>query len=399
MAFVHMECPNCGGGMKLVNNQFVCAYCHTTAFNIVDAKIDEDVTVMTPEEFEARIEKTKRQFLVKIDDNLKVFDVNTMVINKKIQNATAELTIGRFDSVVDILKGISDEILSVERLRFLCEFKVKNEQELTTYDGYIDNSKHYKKVLELADEQTKATYLKLGEYCRERHDTKERIQNEIEEVNKLLEVKLYQEAIAYTKEMCKRYPQTALSWAYACEVKCTISANYNGNFEFSMMQKCPDYSETKLPKVLQSKISSFQSLSQNYCATERERTKTFGQIAGLMWLTAIAVGLYVLCMVFFANNNIMILLGVVLYLGALFAFVMTIICIVSAIKKGKVERRLRREYNERKNLIPKSVQTQYAITSTTRKRRIFISLIVAWIIAIITVAIVTPILITILPRL
>lgn len=396
MAFIHMECPNCGGGMKLVNNQFVCGYCHTTAFNIIDAKIDEDVTVMTPEEFESRIEKNKRQFLVKIDDNLKVFDVNTMVINKKIQNATAELTIGRFDSVVDILKGISDEILSVERLRFLCEFKVKNEQELTTYDGYIDNSKHYKKVLQLADEQTKATYLRLGEYCRERHDTKERIQSEIEEVNKLLEVKLYQEAIAYTKEMCKRYPQTALSWAYACEVKCTISANYNGNLEFSMMQKCPDYSETKLPKVLQNKISAFQSLSRAYCTTEQERTTVFGQIAGLMWLTAIAAGLYVLCMFLFQNNNIMILLGTIMYLGGLFAFVMTIICIVSAIKMGKEERRLRKEYDERKNLIPQSVQTQYAITNTTKKRRIFISLILAWVFAIITGL---TILIIILPRL
>ena len=40
--------------------------------NIVDAKIDADVTVMSPDEFARKIEESKRQFVVNINDNLTV---------------------------------------------------------------------------------------------------------------------------------------------------------------------------------------------------------------------------------------------------------------------------------------------------------------------------------------
>lgn len=83
-----MKCPNCRGEMTLINGQFTCPFCRTTLLNIVDAKIDADVTVMSPDEFAKRIEESKRQFVVNINDNLQVFDINTMVINKKIKDAT-----------------------------------------------------------------------------------------------------------------------------------------------------------------------------------------------------------------------------------------------------------------------------------------------------------------------
>ena len=85
MAVVEMKFPNCGGKMGLINNQFMCPNCRTMVLNIMDAKIDADVTVMSPDEFAKKIEESNRQFVVNINDNIQVFDVQTKIINKKLQ--------------------------------------------------------------------------------------------------------------------------------------------------------------------------------------------------------------------------------------------------------------------------------------------------------------------------
>ena len=389
MAVVQMKCPNCGGTMGLVNNQFKCPNCRTMILNIVDAKIDADVTVMSPDEFARKIEESKRQFVVNINDNLKVFDVNTMVINKKIQDATQALEAGRFDTVKSILDGVSDDILSVERLRFLADFKVTNEYELSFYDGYIDTvsygygrSNHFSNIIKLADEQTKATYLKLAEYCREQHDTKNRIRAEITEVEKLLSVKLYQEAIAYTREMCRKYPQTALSWAYACEVKCNISSNYNGNFEFSMMEKCPDYSETQLPSVLKNKIANFEQLSKNYSYECAEHTKKLGYLAGCMWGAVLALALYAIVTMASGGNGGIILIGVAIYVVCLVAAIASIVYTCQSISAGRAERKVRKRYNAEINLIPNQIKEKYKADCSEGKRNFFRFAIAFWFVAI-----------------
>lgn len=385
MATIEMRCPNCGGKMQLVNNQFTCQNCRTMMLNIVDAKIDADVTVMSPEEFARKIEESKRQFVVNINDNIKVFDVDTLVVNKRIQDATKALEVRKFDEVFSILNGIANTILSVERLRFLAEFNVVNEYELSFYDGYIDGNDHYSNIIGLADEQTKATYKKLADYCREQYDTKRRIESEIKEVEKLLSVKLYQEAIAYTKEMCRKYPQTALSWAYACEVKCNISSNYNCNLEFSMMEKCPDYSEANLPAALGCKIYNFANLANSYSGEYAEHTKYLGRVAGCMWGTILALALYggsFLITNDFYNGigPLMILLGVAIYVGALVLFIATIVNIVSAIKSNKAEKRLRKSYNAALNLIPNKIKETYRANCPKKKRKFFVLAIIAWLV-------------------
>ena len=251
MAFVEMKCPNCGGTMVLKNNQYECSHCTTKILRIIDAKIDADVTVMSPDEFEQKIEESKRQFVVNINDEIKVFDVDTMVINKKLKDAAEKLEQGEFDSVVNILAEVPNNILSAERMRFLSHFKVRNEYELSFYDGYIDveendnryvgiirkPNERYENIIKLADEQTRATYQKIAQYCREQYDAKKKMESEIEEVNKLLEVGLYKEAVTYAKDMCRRYPNNMMSWSYLYSVKYKVSQNYNGNYEYQMMQK------------------------------------------------------------------------------------------------------------------------------------------------------------------
>lgn len=264
MAIVEMRCPNCGGIMDLVDNQLKCRNCRTTMLNIVDAKIDADVTVMSPEEFAKKINESKRRFVVNLNDDFKVFDIDTMVINKKIQDATTALEKRKFDKVEPLLSGVPHNIFSAERLRFLAHYSVINEYELSFYDGYIDGNKHYDRLIYLADKQTKETYIKLANYCRRQYNMKRKMQSDVKEVDKLLEVKLYKEAVIYAREMCKKYPQFAFSWLYLCNVNHTADRNYEGLNEYNMMRNCVDYSEDMLPDFVRERIQKAQYKVYNY---------------------------------------------------------------------------------------------------------------------------------------
>lgn len=277
MAVVEMKCPNCGGTMGLTNNQFMCPNCRTMVLNIMDAKIDADVTVMSPDEFAKEIEESKRQFVVNINDNIQVFDVQTRIINKKITDASLALENGEYEQVDIILKGVPTNIFSAERLRYLAEFRARNEYELSSYNGYIDVEKRrytyggtynypharYQNIIELADEQTKATYKKIAEYCREQFDTKNKIKNEINEVDGLINVNLYTDAVAYAKEMCRKYPHTEKSWLKLCEIKFKIDPQYPGIVEYKNMCACPDYNGT-LPAPIAIKQSSASKHKEEY---------------------------------------------------------------------------------------------------------------------------------------
>lgn len=277
MAVVEMKCPNCGGKMGLTNNQFMCPNCRTMVLNIMDAKIDADVTVMSPDEFAKKIEESKRQFVVNINDNIQVFDVQTRIINKKIADASLALEHGEYEQVGILLKDVPTNIFSAERLRYLAEFRARNEYELSSYNGYIDVEKRrytyggtynypharYQNIIELADEQTKATYKKIAEYCREQFDTKNKIKNEINEVDGLINVNLYTDAVAYAKEMCRKYPHTEKSWLKLCEIKFKIDPEYPGIVEYKNMCACPDYNGT-LPTPIAIKQSSASKHKEEY---------------------------------------------------------------------------------------------------------------------------------------
>lgn len=382
MALVQMKCPNCGGAMRMENNQFVCTNCRTMMLNIIDAKIDSDVTVMSPEEFARKLEESKRQFVVNINDNLQVFDINTMVVNKKIKEATELLARGDFFAIEAALSGVSQDILSAERLRYLSSFSVKNEYELSYHDGYIDNDIHYANIIRLADEQTKATYQKIAQYCREKYDTKKRIESEIIEVEKLLDNELHQEAIAYTKEMCRRYPYTAMSWAYACEVKCSINSGYNCSFEFSIMEKCPDYAEIEFPELLNKRITDFGDMSNKYSKKHNEHIASIGGIAASLWaLTALVTLMTVSGISGIRNGCGGAAGGVValLYLPCLIAFGRIIYGLVNSVKTKNDEKKLKEQYNSLARLVPNRVKEKYKVVfSDNKKKSLYIFAIIAW---------------------
>ena len=169
MAIVEMKCPNCGSPTVIENGQFVCKHCGTMLVNIVDAKINDDAVLISAEEFAKKIEESKQNFIVRIDDKFEVFDVNTKVINKKIKDGIGLLEQEKYNEVLDLLKDIDTPVLSVERLRYLAYYKARNEYELLFTDGYI-NGYNFKKLLKLCDAQTEATYKKIETFCRENYD-------------------------------------------------------------------------------------------------------------------------------------------------------------------------------------------------------------------------------------
>lgn len=127
MAIVQMKCPNCGGAMEFVNNQYVCPHCNSIVLNIVDAKIDADVSIIDAEEFARKIEESKRQFVVRINDRLEVFDVDTKIINKKIQDASKYLAEGKYYNALSCLNDIPNDILSAERIGLFTMYNYRGE--------------------------------------------------------------------------------------------------------------------------------------------------------------------------------------------------------------------------------------------------------------------------------
>ncbi len=240
-----MKCPNCGADMRLIDNQFECPYCHTISFSITDSKIDGDVTVMDPDEFARKLEESKRQFVVNIRDHLQVLDVETAVVNKKIADATLLLRHRDFLGALRALPSTEKPVLSAERIAFLATFNVVNETELMLCSEPVEKNSHFQKILQLADEKTRATYLKIAECTKERAE----MLREIEDVEKLLEVDLKDEAAAYAKKMCRKYPYSAFSWAKLYKIKLKANSRYDGSAEYEMIKLCPDCQEAMPPNL------------------------------------------------------------------------------------------------------------------------------------------------------
>ena len=241
MALLQMQCPNCCGAMVVDNNQIKCQYCGTMILNIVDAKIDADVSIISPVEFAKKIEESKNQFVIHIKEKqYEVFDVKTKVINKRIADACALLEAGNFNEVYTALNGVPNDILSAERLRYLAAYHAKNEAELLEYNGYVENE-HYQKILQLAEPQTRTTYEKIAAFCREKYDAREEATAKVREGEELVNVGLHKDALIYAQKMCQDYPMYAITWLFLAHVKRAIDPRYDCAREWGMINHCFDY--------------------------------------------------------------------------------------------------------------------------------------------------------------
>lgn len=267
MSVLFTECPKCGAVMQSVNGQFVCPECRTSVLQIADAKIDGDVVRMGAEEFAKKINESKRQFVINIgvpdmrSAHLKMSDI------KKIKAAQKKLDEGSRDSykdVINILHGMPDTILSVARLRLLAEFNVKNEAELLSHEGRIDNSLHYKNIIKSADSQTKKTYEKLAELCVVRGQ----IEKEAQKADDLWEAGELSESESYAMTMCRKYPQFAKPWIKLLEIKQRTDSTYTGDSVHRKIIECLDYRESLILSEMCSRIDKLWNDNNRQAASE-----------------------------------------------------------------------------------------------------------------------------------
>lgn len=225
MALVTMTCPNCGGALQPNSNgeaQFDCPYCHTTVLNIVDAKINGDIETIDVDSFVKQIKEQRRQFVIHIDKQYKVIDVETAVINEKLQQAEKLLEKGQWGTLQYMLADIPNNIVAAARMKLLARVACRNEYELTLKAARLD-SPEYRNLLSVCDEETAQSYRKLHDICLENLE----IEQEISKVTHFFDgVRMYKEAYAYALNMCEKYPSNICSWEKLKWVKQQIDCTY-----------------------------------------------------------------------------------------------------------------------------------------------------------------------------
>lgn len=303
MSLVIMKCPNCGANLKGQNNTFTCDSCGSTIINFIDPHINADIDLITIEEFKKKLQENSQSIVINLDNGNKVIDIDKMVINKNIEDATKCLEKGDYYGCFKLLQRVPNNNLKVARLVLLSELKCKDEYELalfgslpkvdsfgdffnfvmyeSEYDrgvlnlekfekSYLQNNGLYKHLLSLCNDELKSLYYDIA------HKSKiyANMFYEIFNVKKLVEVQLFEDAIAYSKAMCKKYSGTCYSWLMYFYVlfksKCPdvklsrwvsdsedtyyarcgdpVFANYIYKIldrkSFEIMKECPDFSLT-----------------------------------------------------------------------------------------------------------------------------------------------------------
>ena len=249
MALVTMTCPNCGGALQPNSNgeaQFDCPYWHTTVLNIVDAKINGDIETIDVDSFVKQIKEQRRQFVIHIDKQYKVIDVETAVINEKLQQAEKLLEKGQWGTLQYMLADIPNNIVAAARMKLLARVACRNEYELTLKAARLD-SPEYQNLLSVCDEETAQSYRKLHDICLENLE----IEQEISKVTQFFDgVRMYKEAYAYALNMCEKYPSNICSWEKLKWVKQQIDCTY---------ANCAPVLEDEIIRVLKKYIQTADS--------------------------------------------------------------------------------------------------------------------------------------------
>ena len=257
MALVNMKCPNCGGALQgepTQAAQFECPYCHATVLNILDVKVDGDIENIDAEEFIRRLNEQKSKFVIRVDRQYKVVDVQTAVINGKLQEAERLLALGNCSGAQSALGGVPHDIPAAARILLLAANNSVNEYHLMLGEGPLAR----RDLLSVFDEETQESYRKIEDVRKETA----RVAQEIAEGYKLInEVFLPKEAYSYALNMCTKYPSSPHAWDLLGDVKHKIDTSY-GEYAPSkekVIARELEYAMHKgLPNVKPPEVSSAQ---------------------------------------------------------------------------------------------------------------------------------------------
>ena len=273
MKFVDMKCSNCGGRMEYADGHYKCSYCGAIMLKIIDAKIDADVERLDAEEFERRLEESKRSFLIKVEDGVKVLDAKTAIINQRLQNAKKSLSQRQYTAVFSDLTGVPLDLPSAARLRFLASVNVRDEYELSLCKKDVRNRSYNEFMACCKDEETKRSYQKIAQICLLNEELDKELEEQLHSIREMMQLGLKEDALVYAKQVCSKYPQLCKSWAELASVKCQLFPKYDCTPDFEIMKKCPDYDIGYVPQIMLTRLDTLQKETE-LTRANRELFKT-----------------------------------------------------------------------------------------------------------------------------
>lgn len=236
MPSVVLTCPKCGGNMEPDGDKCVCPYCKTITMNIFSPKIAFDPQTSGLEEFAKTLRENKQLFIIKSDGVFLKTDPETLIVNKKIEMAEKLLQEEEYDEVIKTLKGVQN--FPAARLCMLATNKVRDEFPLTMRASVPDFSRIYSTC---DDQDTINTYREIEKICRINIEVKRLAEKGYE----MLSLNMYDETLAYARNLCAQYPNKAAAWDLAA---CAVNLKARRSpflppigEEVSYMIQCPDY--------------------------------------------------------------------------------------------------------------------------------------------------------------
>ena len=237
MELVKMTCTNCGAPLEEKDGMLRCAHCGCGYIRVCDPSDGFDAAAMSIEEFEQKLADASVLFAVKGADGTELFDTDAEVAASRLSYASERLSAGDFEEAYGAVSALGSDSFSAERIRLLASMHARDEGELAAYSGDITAAPHFNEVLTLADERTRAAYLRLADVCSANAEASRRIGKGMA----FVDAHDAEKAKLYADEMLRAYPTRSEAWELYMAAKCLRDEKYDPVSDLCFMKKCPDF--------------------------------------------------------------------------------------------------------------------------------------------------------------
>ena len=184
-------------------------------------------------------------------DGLNFEDIDKRIIQKKVEDAEKDLASGQFMQVLDDLRDLKfNTILAVERLRYLAKCRVTNEWELSRVPFWEEG---FSNIIELCDTPTAESYQAIKTHTMD-------ITAEFERLSKLVNAKMYNEALDYINSLKRIYPEYAIFKIWTIEVK--LQTNDKLITILNDLKELSEYKDLNIFFYAHSKLTYFNTFNR-----------------------------------------------------------------------------------------------------------------------------------------
>ena len=315
MATIQIKCPNCGATPRIEGDRMVCEYCNSVIMRVFSSDTAFNATEMDLQDFRETLENNKRDFFIRIDSVVRATNVDTLILNRRLEMAAQALKNADYAEVPRVLATVRGEF-AAERLILLAHYHAQSEQQLSMMAIEPDFSSLYP----LCDEETKNTYREIEKICRKNVRLREKVNKGYE----LLSLGMRDEAGAYGKKLCNEFPDKACVWDFAAVAVNRKAGTPKHSLpvgkEMRFMMQCPDYGiytpqlfrEYRSPAE-QEALDGMHAQERHNRRAKRARVLVMTVVSTLI----VAVLTAVACSITDKGNFLSILLGFAFFAGAL----------------------------------------------------------------------------------